>query len=144
ISLYLLALLGLTVLVGCGKKEEAAGAPKGGFEMIIPVTTAKASAGDVVQEATFTGSVRWPSRVELRSELSARVLSINLREGNKFAASDTLVTLDGRDFELELERLEAERAKALRVVEELKTPTRAEIVDRHRAELAQAEARVVE
>jgi HlyD family secretion protein len=139
-----LALLGIATLTGCGKQEAADGAAKPAFEMVVPVTTAKATLGDISQVASFTGSVHWPSRVELRSEISAQVLDIVVREGTAFADQEVLVTLDKRDFELQRDQLAAERAKAQRVIEELKTPTRSEIVDRRRAELAQADSRVVE
>jgi len=53
---------------------------------------------------TLTGEVRLQSRVAMKAEVFGRVVSVSpkLRNGASFKAGETLLTIDPRDFEIEI------------------------------------------
>lgn len=63
--------------------------------------------GNVVAEVSVTGSLQPAERVSLEPEVSGKVVTIKVKEGDLVKAGDTLITLDARDVQ---SRLASQRA----------------------------------
>ncbi len=91
-----LALIALT-LVGCGREKSGEGAtptPSPTAEAAAPVTVAVARQGFLDETATMTGHLRALSKAQVHSRVGGRVVSVNVREGDRVAAGEVLVVLE--------------------------------------------------
>jgi len=95
-TIPVLALIALT-LVGCGREKTGEGAtpaPAPPAAEAAPVTVAVAQHGHLDQTATMTGHLRALSKAQIHSRVGGRVVSVNVREGERVAAGEVLVTLE--------------------------------------------------
>jgi multidrug efflux pump subunit AcrA (membrane-fusion protein) len=137
--LAIIILVGL-VVTSCGKPEAApAGAPP---EMVFPVTVVKVTRGPVTETANLTGTVRWPTRVAISTEVSGRVVTAPPSNGTRMKKGETLIQIDATDLELTVKRRTAELAQARARLDLLETETRTEILDRVGDELKETEAKM--
>ncbi|MBM4119032.1 hypothetical protein FJ251_15115, partial [bacterium] len=98
--------LALALAAGCGQRGQAGG----GFQMPpMPVETATATSGGLVDRFTVVGSLAASDAIDVVTEIDAAVCSLPLREGQPIAAGGLIAQLD--DSEL---AAQAERARALR------------------------------
>ena len=130
----------LLVAMGCRKGPEQAGPPPSP-ELVFPVTVGTVTRGAITQNASVTGTVRWPLQVMLKSEVAGRVVSLAVQEGESFGEDAVLVQVDARDYEIQQHRLERELEKAQRELERLRTGTRPEVIAASEALVAQMVAR---
>ena len=91
----------------------------------------------------FPGSTEWDRNVVL-AEASERVTDWLVAEGDRVAAGDLLLRLDGARFEARIDQAAARLAEAEARLAELRHGPRAETIARASAELASADAAVVE
>lgn len=106
-ALLAAALLPLTLASGCGQQGQAGG---GGFQMPpLPVETATATSGELVDRFTVVGSLAASDAIDVVTEIDAALRSLPFREGQPIAAGGLIAQLD--DSELSAQ---AERARALR------------------------------
>ena len=97
-------------LVGCefgeaGNPPPAQPAPE--------VTTAEVAVHELHDWADFTGRLEAVESVEIRPRVGGYVESVHFSEGGRVAAGDLLYQIDPRPFKAEVDRLKAERERAL-------------------------------
>ncbi len=81
-------------------------------ELILPVQAGKAVFLDVVEEVRGVGNIQAEQRVIVTSEVSGRLVGIHFQEGKKVKSGQKLATIDPRDYQLEIKKLEADLAAA--------------------------------
>jgi HlyD family secretion protein len=73
----------------------------------VKYETEAVARGSVVSEVSVTGSLEPADKVSLEPEVSARVVAVNVSEGDEVKAGDALVSLDSRDLQA---RIASQRA----------------------------------
>jgi HlyD family secretion protein len=100
-------LLALLFLVSCSSSEENASQIKK-KEFSLPVQVGKAVYLDVVDEVRAVGNIQAEKRVVVNAEVRGKINRIAVEEGMKVKEGDLLAQIDPREYELVLERLQAE------------------------------------
>jgi len=77
------------------------------------VTTAEVAVRDLNDWADFTGRLEAVESVAIRPRVGGYVESVHFAEGGRVAAGDLLYQIDPRPFKAEVDRLGAERERAL-------------------------------
>lgn len=134
-----LAAVGGTVLVAvlaaCGGDDATQG---GGGPQAMPVRAGVAVSDTVIDELRATGEIEARQAIELRPEVSGRLVGILAREGTEVRRGTPLFKVDDAELQTEVDRLEAE----MDLAEQALTRTR-ELLARDAsstADLEQAEA----
>ncbi|KAB2928547.1 MAG: efflux RND transporter periplasmic adaptor subunit [Dechloromonas sp.] len=81
--------------------------------------------GELLQSVVASGKVRSPQRVELASQISGRVLTVNGREGQAVAAGELLIQLDDAEWQAAVAQSRASLAQSetrLRQMQQLARP----------------------
>ena len=99
----------LLVFSGCAKKEEVVEKKR---EFFLPVQIGKVLFMDVVDRVRAVGNVRAEQRVIINAEVEGQITQIRVEEGDEVRTGDLLARIDFREYELEVEELEAELAAA--------------------------------
>jgi multidrug efflux pump subunit AcrA (membrane-fusion protein) len=99
----------LLVFSGCAKKEEVVEKKR---EFSLPVQIGKVLFMDVVDRVRTVGNVRAEQRVIINAEVEGQITQIRVEEGDEVRTGDLLARIDFREYELEVEELEAELAAA--------------------------------
>jgi len=86
---YIPALLTLTILLSCGKKEEAAT-----VERTVAINAMVARTSDREMTYTYTGSLEGEQQAILYAKLSESVAGVLVKEGQKVEAEQVLISLD--------------------------------------------------
>ena len=94
---------------GCAKKEEVA---KKKREFSLPVQIGKIIIKDVTDQVRTVGNIRAEQRVSINAEVEGQVKQVKVEEGDEVAAESLLAQIDSREYELEVEELEAELSAA--------------------------------
>lgn len=136
----LFCLLSCTLKTDTSKQGGAPPRP----EIVFPATLGAIQEGSLTEHAMLVGSVRWSRRILLKSEVSAKVLTCAILEGERFNKNDLLVELETTEFENEIAYLEAQKKKAEESLIRLKTATRPEVMQRLSAEIKQREIRILQ
>jgi len=97
------------VFSGCAKKEEVA---KKKREFSLPVQIGKIIIKDVTDQVRTVGNIRAEQRVSINAEVEGQVKQVKVEEGDEVAAESLLAQIDSREYELEVEELEAELSAA--------------------------------
>jgi len=97
------------VFSGCAKKEEVA---KKKREFSLPVQIGKIIIKDVTDQVRTVGNIRAEQRVIINSEVAGQITKVEVREGDIVKSGDLLARIDSREYELEVEELEAELSAA--------------------------------
>lgn len=129
---------------GCGGDDaasEGGGPPGGGGGFAMPVETAVARVDTVVVEIVATGQVEAVQSIDLRPEVSGRLLDILVREGREVSRGTPLFKVDDAELNALVAQLEAERDLAEQALARTQ-----ELIDRNASsaadlELAEANAR---
>ncbi len=129
-------------LGGCSGGDEAEGSPPGGAAggppMGTPVDVVVARVDTVVDEIGATGQIEAVQAIDLRPEISGRLIRIMAREGTEVRPGTALFKIDDAELLSQVARLEAERDLA----EQALARTR-DLLERNassQADLEQAEA----
>jgi RND family efflux transporter MFP subunit len=93
-------------LAGCSGGKSAA-APAA-----VPVHTAVAAAQEVTDWDTFTGHFEAVESVKLRPRVTGYIDSVRFAEGTEIKKGDVLFVIDQRPYRVQLERVQAEYARA--------------------------------
>lgn len=92
----------------------AAGAPgKGGMPgpMVVPVVVATAHKGDLPVYFNGLGTVTAFNTVTVRSRVDGQIVKVNFTEGQYVKEGDSLIEIDPRPFQVQLEQAEGQLAK---------------------------------
>src|SRR5579859_2408 len=103
----LAALLGASVLAGCGESRDQAKT-----EAPPTVTVAKPVQRTVVDQDEYVGRFVAVDSVEVRSRLSGYLSAIHFSDGQLVKKGDLLFTIDRRPFQIVLEQMRANLAQA--------------------------------
>jgi membrane fusion protein, multidrug efflux system len=106
----LFSLLLPAALVGCSVGEASNPPPA---PPAPQVTTAEVAVRDLNDWADFTGRLEAVDSVAIRPRVGGYVESVHFSEGGRVAAGDPLYQIDPRPFKAEVDRLTAERERAL-------------------------------
>ena len=106
----ILTLLLPLALVGCTVGEASSPPPA---PPAPEVTTAEVAVRDVNAWSDFTGRLEAVESVAIRPRVGGFVESVHFAEGGRVAAGDLLYQIDPRPFKAEVDRLGAERERAL-------------------------------
>ena len=104
-------ILVVALAAACGKAESGApgGAGGGGGPPPMPVDVAVARADRVVDAIPATGQVEAVQSIDLRPEVSGRIVEILVREGQEVAKGAPLFKVDDAELKAQAARAEAER-----------------------------------
>ena len=109
----LFSVLGVQVIFfmssGCVKKEEVA---KKKREFSLPVQIGKIIFKDVIDQVRTVGNIHAEQRVTINAEVEGQITKVEVREGDIVKSGDLLARIDSREYELEVEELEAELSAA--------------------------------
>lgn len=115
---WLIALMLVSVAVGGAvvfqNLEDEAAAQEGGERPASVVNTVSPERDTVRDVVKAVGSLRALNAVELTTEVSGRVVELNLETGQKVAKGDLLLRLDDRQARADLKIIEAQLADARR------------------------------
>lgn len=105
----LLALAGIAVALRDfpSSQNAAAQAPRGGGQRVVPVVVAKAVRGDAPVRLDALGSVTTIASVAIKPRVDTAIVGVHFTDGAKVNAGDLLFTLDGRQIEAEIKRVQA-------------------------------------
>lgn len=112
IAVYAAALL---FIAGCAAKGE----PKGETHTAAAAPQATPVDGDVIkksvlkEEIEVTGTLVANQQVDIVSELTRKVVRVNVREGSQVSAGELLFQLDDADLQAQLEKLRQQEKLAL-------------------------------
>ncbi len=81
----------------------------GGEDASTPVRWQEVKQGVLVESVSAPGVVEPKKQLEVSAEVSARILELPFREGDRVKKGDVLVKLDGRDLQAALASAEARR-----------------------------------
>src|SRR5262245_11161292 len=109
-AVRLLSLLLPVALVGCAVGEASSPPPA---PPAPQVTTAEVAVRELNDWADFTGRLEAVESVAIRPRVGGYVESVHFAEGGRVAAGDLLYQIDPRPFKAEVDRLKAERERAL-------------------------------
>lgn len=137
-------LVGLAALAGAiwwlQRPPAAADAEAPRPPFVLPVTLAELERDTLEPSVLLTGTVRSPARAELAFEVDGVLVSLDVREVDRFEAGRVVAKLRATDEELALAQAEADARYAERELDLLLAGTRAEELDRLVAELAERAA----
>lgn len=119
-------LAGLFSFSACTQAEKEEGPPAPRREMSLPVQIGKVIIKDVTDEVRTVGNLAAEQRVIITTEVSGQIRRLPVDEGQPLRAGQTIAVIDPREYTLEVERLEAERAKAKQQYEKTLTGERPE------------------
>jgi len=88
-----------------------AGSGRGRGDAGVPVSTARASEKPMPVEVTTVGTAEPLSTVEIRSQVTGQLLTVEFAEGADITKGQLLFTIDPRPFEVALRQAEAARDK---------------------------------
>jgi len=95
----------LFMFFGCVKKEQVTEKKR---EFSLPVQIGKIIFMDVTDWVRAVGNIRAEQRVIINAEVEGQVALINVEEGDEVQVGSLLASVDPREYELEVEELEAE------------------------------------
>ncbi|HCS73641.1 MAG TPA: hypothetical protein DIW17_07190 [Clostridiales bacterium] len=112
-NLFLLAAvmsLGLLLTIsGCGKQAMP---PNQGSESATTVEVAAAAQRDIYGSTSYSGRLKASSEVEVLPKTSERIISINVKEGQRASAGQIIMTLDSNSLQASIKKAEAQVASA--------------------------------
>jgi len=103
-----LALAGIVVFFWYGSSPQRAVAqsPRGG-ERVVPVSVAKAVKKPVRVQLDALGTVTTIAGVAIKSRVDTAIVGVHFEDGARVKQGDILFTLDGRQIEAEIRRVDA-------------------------------------
>jgi len=103
-----LALAGIIVFFwnGSSSQRAVAQSPRGG-ERVVPVSVAKAVKKPVRVQLDALGTVTTIAGVAIKSRVDTAIVGVHFEDGARVKQGDILFTLDGRQIEAEIRRVDA-------------------------------------
>jgi HlyD family secretion protein len=123
--------LALLFLVSCSLSEENAPHTKK-KEFSLPVQVGKVVYLDVADEVRAVGNIQAEKRVVINAEVRGKIIRVAVEEGMKVKKGDLLAQIDPREYQLILERLQADFSSVQKEYQKAQEGLRPE--DKHRLE----------
>ena len=102
------------LIAGCGAAaKEPAPAPAAAAPQAVPVDGAVIRPGSLKEELEVTGSLVANQQVDIVSELTRKIIRVNIKEGNFVKAGTLLFQLDDDDLQAQLEKLHQQEKLAI-------------------------------
>lgn len=120
ISLLALVLLGIFVVPKLFSKKPTTDQPGGNRNsggQTVPASGYVIKFTSLENEVRTIGNIRANEEVELRSEVSRKIVSINFKEGTAVGRGQTLFRLDNADLQAQLRKLELDEQIAIKKFE---------------------------
>ncbi|MCF8719867.1 efflux RND transporter periplasmic adaptor subunit [Nitrospina gracilis] len=133
--LFLGAVLGGVLFISACPQPESEEVRPQRRELQLPVQVGKVIIKDVVDEIRTVGNIAAEQRVIITAEVEGRVRRLPVEEGQTLRAGSVIASIDSRQYELEVRRLEAEQAKARKEYEKTLTGARPEDKEKLEAQL---------
>ena len=108
LAVVVLAMIGISGIVGCGKEEKAEMEEFGA----TPVRVTEVVRGDISTVISLTGDIEPWRQVNIVPDLPGKVARIHVEEGDKVKQGQLLAELDTRTAKLQLQQVEAGLAVA--------------------------------
>ena len=109
ITRTLTAAVTAAALAGCGTEDPGGGEGQGGGRPPTPVEVAAAFTDTVLDAIRATGEIEAVQSIDVRPEITGRLVGILAREGTEVARGTPLFKVDDAELKAEVARLEAER-----------------------------------
>ena len=105
----------LWIIIGVVAIVSGAGAVviSGGDEDLLEVQTAIVSIETIVQKVNATGRIQPKTQVRISADVSAKIVSLHVKEGQFVQQGELLVELDRERFEASVESAEAPTIRGL-------------------------------
>ena len=129
----------LIFLVSCSSSEEVP-QQETKKEFPLPVQVGKVSYINVADEVHVMGNIESEKRVDVTPEVRGKIIKIPIERGMKMKAGDLLAQIDPREYELTLERLQADLVSMQKEYEKALGGLRPEEKKRLEAEMRAAES----
>ncbi|HUK32489.1 MAG TPA: MdtA/MuxA family multidrug efflux RND transporter periplasmic adaptor subunit [Vicinamibacterales bacterium] len=100
--------LGLWAALHMGSTKKS---PSDNKPAAIPVTEARAESGSINVYFTGLGSVTPLATITIKTRIDGQLMSVNYREGDTVRKGQTLVEIDPRPYQVQLEQAEGQLAK---------------------------------
>ncbi|NGQ97382.1 efflux RND transporter periplasmic adaptor subunit [Brevibacillus sp. SYP-B805] len=97
----------LSLLAGCSPQQGGMGGRNGQMQRAVPVEVKKAVQEDFGIKLSLSGRVEASQQVELTSKTAGRVQQIHVKVGDQVKAGQPIVTLDGEEARIQLQRSQA-------------------------------------
>lgn len=104
-------------------------------ELQLPVQIGKVIVRDVVDEIRSVGNIAAEQRVVITAEVEGRIRRLPVEEGQSLPAGSLIASIDARQYEMQVQRLEAEQAKAQKEYEKTLSGARPEDKEKLKAQL---------
>ena len=114
------SILVLLLLAACNKAKSPGPGGAGGGMPPMPVEVAAAIRDTVVDAIQATGQIEAVQSIELRPEVSGRIVDVLVREGQEVAAGTALFKVDDAELRAQVAQAEAERQLARQALERTK------------------------
>jgi HlyD family secretion protein len=98
----LLAASFLAAVSGCGKKDEN---PVSADAASVNVSVFNAETGPIEKSVSYTGEVKAFESVGVSAKVSAKAVSVAVKEGDRVSAGQVLATLDSKDIKLSYDQV---------------------------------------
>ena len=110
---------------------------------VLPVDLVRIQCVDTfIQERTFTGIIKAARTSEIGFERTGRLTEVLVEEGETVALDQVLARLDAENLGARQRQLQAERAAAMSLLEELEAGPRRETIEAARAEVRDLQSQV--
>ena len=126
-------------MVSCSSSEENAPQTKK-KEFSLPVQVGKVVYLDVADEVRAVGNIQAEKRVVVNAEVRGKITRIAVEEGMKVKEGDLLAQIDSREYELVLERLQADLSSVQKEYQKAQEGLRPEDKQRLKAKMHAAES----
>ena len=105
----MLALAGVVVFLwnGSSPQNARAQAPRGGGQRVVPVAVAKAVKASMPVRIEALGTVTTIASVAIKPRVDTAIVGVHFTDGARVKKGDVLFTLDSRQIEAEIKRVEA-------------------------------------
>ncbi|MDA8560452.1 biotin/lipoyl-binding protein [Nitrospinae bacterium] len=132
-------LLAVLLLVSCSSTEESVPQTKK-KEFSLPVQVGKVVYLDVADEVRAVGNIQAEKRVVVNAEVRGKITRIAVEEGMGVKEGDLLAQIDSREYELVLERLQADLSSVQKEYQKAQEGLRPEDKQRLKARMHAAES----
>jgi membrane fusion protein, multidrug efflux system len=109
-KLICITLLGIATLIGCSKKPQGAGSPRGPGGP-VPVNVGEAVTKDIPFELRAIGNVESLATVGIKAQVGGELISVDFKEGDDVKKGDLLFSIQPKLYATQLAQAEANLAR---------------------------------